>query len=77
VDVSIDGGRTWRAARLVGTALPGAWRTWEADVMVQPGPALILARATDITGAAQPMNAAASPGGYGNNSIHQVPIHVA
>jgi len=25
----------------------------------------------------QPMQAAANPGGYGNNSIHQVPIHVA
>jgi sulfite oxidase len=77
VDVSVDGGRTWRAARLLGTTLPGAWRTWEADVMVQPGQAMILSRATDTTGAAQPMQATVSPGGYGNNSIHQVPIHVA
>jgi DMSO/TMAO reductase YedYZ molybdopterin-dependent catalytic subunit len=77
VDVSADGGRTWRAARLVGTALPGAWRTWEADVMVRRGPALILARATDGTGAVQPMVATPNPGGFGNNSIHQVPIDVA
>jgi sulfite oxidase len=77
VDVSVDGGRTWRAARLVGSALPGAWRTWEADAIVQPGPALILARATDDTGAVQPMQVVSNPSGYGNNSIHQVPIHVA
>ena len=77
VDVSVDGGRTWRAARLVGTAQPGAWRTWEADVVVHSGPSVIMARATDGTGAVQPMQAAANPGGYGNNSIHQVPIHVA
>jgi sulfite oxidase len=77
VDVSVDGGRTWSPARLVGSALPGAWRTWEAEVTVQPGTALILARATDSTGAAQPMHAAPNPGGYGNNSIHAVPIHVA
>ena len=77
VDVSSDGGRTWRAARLVGAARPGAWRTWEADVSVRPGPALIMARATDATGAAQPMQATPNPGGYANNSIHGVPIHVA
>ena len=77
VDVSADGGGTWRAARLVGTAMPGAWRTWEADVIVRPGPALILARATDGNGAVQPMVATPNPGGFGNNSIHQVSIHVA
>jgi DMSO/TMAO reductase YedYZ molybdopterin-dependent catalytic subunit len=77
VDVSVDGGRTWRAAQLVGMALPGAWRTWEADLTVRPGPTVILARATDDTGAVQPMQATSNPGGYGNNSIHQVPIHVA
>jgi len=77
VDVSSDGGRSWRTARLVGTARPGAWRTWEADVSVRPGPALIMARATDATGAVQPMQATPNPGGYANNSIHGVPIHVA
>ncbi len=76
VDVSRDGGRTWSTARLVGPAQSGAWRTWEAAVDVRPGPAVLLARATDATGAVQPMQAAANPGGYGNNSIHQVPIHV-
>jgi DMSO/TMAO reductase YedYZ molybdopterin-dependent catalytic subunit len=77
VDVSVDGGRTWRPARLVGIERPGAWRTWEADVSVRPGPVLLMARATDATGAAQPIQATANPGGYANNSIHGVPIHVA
>ena len=77
VDVSVDGGGTWGAARLIDTPQRGAWRTWEADVTVRSGAALILARATDDSGAAQPMQAAPNPGGYGNNSIHQVPIHVA
>jgi hypothetical protein len=35
-----------------------------------------MARATDGTGAVQPMQAVSNPGGYANNSIHQVPIHV-
>jgi DMSO/TMAO reductase YedYZ molybdopterin-dependent catalytic subunit len=77
VDVSADGGRTWRAARLLGTERPGAWRSWEADIDAQRGPALLMARATDGAGAVQPMQAAPNPGGYANNSIHQVPIHVA
>lgn len=76
VDVSGDGGRTWQAARLVGAEQPGAWRTWEAAVDVRSGPALLMARATDRSGAVQPTQGAPNPGGYGNNSIHQVPIHV-
>ena len=77
VEVSVDGGSNWRAARLLSVAQPGAWRSWEAEFDVRPGAALLMARATDATGAVQPMQAAANPGGYGNNSIHQVPIHVA
>jgi DMSO/TMAO reductase YedYZ molybdopterin-dependent catalytic subunit len=77
VNVSADGGRTWRSARLLGAEQPGAWRGWEAEVDTRPGPALLMARATDGAGRVQPTQATANPGGYGNNSIHQVPIHVA
>jgi sulfite oxidase len=73
VDVSSDGGRSWRPARLVGTEQPGAWRTWEADITVaSTGPQSLMARATDRLGAVQPIAPAANPGGYGNNSIHEV-----
>ena len=77
VDVSSDAGHSWRAARLLGAAQPGAWRTWEADVDLRPGVALLMARATDSSGAIQPMQAATNPGGFANNSIHGVTIHVA
>jgi DMSO/TMAO reductase YedYZ molybdopterin-dependent catalytic subunit len=77
VDVSTDGGMTWSAATLVGADAPGAWRGWEATVTVQRGDALLMARATDRSGTVQPMHAIPNPGGFGNNSIHQVPIHVA
>ena len=73
VDVSSDGGRTWHAAHLVGTEVPGAWRSWEAVVpIVTSGPQTLMSRATDRQGAVQPVNAIANPGGYGNNSIHEV-----
>jgi hypothetical protein len=32
----------------------------------------VLARATDTQGNVQPMQATANPGGYANNSIHEV-----
>lgn len=76
VDVSSDGGQSWRPARLLGTPYPGAWRSWSADVDLRPGATLLMARATDSSGAVQPLHATANPGGFGNNSIHQVPIHV-
>jgi sulfite oxidase len=73
VDLSIDGGRSWRPARLTGRDDATAWRTWEADLPIaRPGRYTVRARATDRTGAAQPDVAATNPGGYGNNSIHAV-----
>ncbi len=75
VDVSADGGHSWRPARLVGPEQRGAWRSWEADVVAAPGDVTLMARATDSSGAIQPAFAIANPGGYGNNSIHQVRVH--
>jgi DMSO/TMAO reductase YedYZ molybdopterin-dependent catalytic subunit len=73
VDVSTDAGRSWRPARLVGPEQPDAWRGWEADIDVAaPGPQMVVARATDRTGAVQPLEASPNPGGYANNSVHEV-----
>jgi DMSO/TMAO reductase YedYZ molybdopterin-dependent catalytic subunit len=75
VEVSADGGHGWLAARLVGREHPAAWRSWEADVELrQVGPQRVMARATDRSGATQPVTAVANPGGYGNNSIHEVRV---
>lgn len=77
VDVSIDSGRTWSPARLVGVDQPGAWRSWQVDVaLTQPGPQSVMARATSGRGAVQPLKAQPNPGGYGNNSIQEVRFHV-
>ena len=37
----------------------------------------VQARATDTSGATQPLQAAPNPAGYGNNSIHEVRFHAA
>jgi DMSO/TMAO reductase YedYZ molybdopterin-dependent catalytic subunit len=77
VEVSSDGGASWREAQLTGEARPGAWRGFETQMDVaRPGEMTLLARATDGDGAVQPMAARANAGGYGNNSIQRVSLHV-
>jgi sulfane dehydrogenase subunit SoxC len=75
VDVEIDGVR--RRARLVGPALPHAWRRFELDWTPQtPGLYLIACRATDIGGRPQPDEAERNPLGYGYNAVQRIAINV-
>jgi sulfite oxidase len=77
VEVSMDGGDTWRPARLTGRDTATAWRTWEADIPIERIERYTLrARATDRSGAVQPDVATTNPAGYGNNSIHEVRFDV-
>ncbi|MGW5564561.1 sulfite oxidase [Streptomyces tendae] len=55
VDVSTDGGSTWRAARLHDAPRRDGWVRWSAPWRPpSPGPCTLLARATDTTGRTQP-----------------------
>jgi DMSO/TMAO reductase YedYZ molybdopterin-dependent catalytic subunit len=65
VEVSTDGGRRWRRARLRPPNLPGAWVRWEIDwTPPAPGAYELLARATDVTGVTQPDTVPFNDGGY-------------
>ena len=76
VEISSDGGRTWQQTRFTSEPRPGTWRLWEADVAIRSaGEQRVRARATDTAGHTQPEHASPNPGGYGNNSIHEVPFH--
>ncbi len=70
VDVSTDGGRTWRQADLADQQSPWSWRLWEAEVDVAGATTEIVARAWDSAAAAQPESAAHlwNPKGYVNNA---------
>ena len=73
VEISSDGGRSWQQARFTSEPRPGAWRLWEADAAIRSaGEQRVLVRATDTAGHTQPEHASPNPGGYGNNSIHEV-----
>lgn len=77
VEVSINGGTSWRPAGFMGDNDPLAWRGWATDIEVTPPAKLmIMARATDNDGEMQPVAARANGGGYGNNSIHKVSARV-
>jgi sulfite oxidase len=76
VEISNDEGRTWQPARVTSEPRPGAWRLWEADLTIRSaGEQRLRVRATDTAGQTQPERAAPNPGGYGNNSIHEVRFH--
>lgn len=79
VDVSCDGGASWRQAELLSDLGPWAWRRWRLVVDVAPGRLQLVARAWDSAAATQPEHAATiwNPGGYANNSWARVEVSVA
>jgi len=54
VDVSVDGGRNWRTARLEGPILPKALTRFNIDWVWDGKPAILQSRAIDSTGYVQP-----------------------
>ncbi|HEX2725350.1 MAG TPA: sulfite oxidase [Beijerinckiaceae bacterium] len=78
VEVSADGGQTWRAAALETAPDTFAWRRFNFRwTPTTPGPAQLIARATDEAGRAQPLEAPWNPKGYCNNQCHRVSVTVA
>ena len=77
VEVSADGGSTWEDAKL--DALPGSpygWRGWSFEWDATPGDHELCCRATDGTGATQPLEPAWNLGGFANNAVQRVPVTV-
>ncbi|MEV2250848.1 sulfite oxidase [Streptomyces sp. NPDC050147] len=65
VDISTDEGRTWRAVHLKDTPHRSGWTRWTTPWHPKtPGPATLLARATDTTGHTQPETTAHNTQGY-------------
>ncbi|GAA3929031.1 sulfite oxidase [Actinomadura viridis] len=76
VEVSTDGGATWRTARLRGPER--GWRRWETTWRPdRPGPTALLARATDASGATQPDRAVFNTYGYLFGAVVRHPVLVA
>ena len=77
VEVSTDGGNTWREARQSDPPEPNHWLQWELDwTTPRAGHYILMARAADSKGNAQPASMPWNFRGYGNNSIHTIAIEV-
>jgi DMSO/TMAO reductase YedYZ molybdopterin-dependent catalytic subunit len=79
VDVSIDGGKTWKQAKFFGPDLGKyAWRTFVLAADLKPGSYVIASRATDTKGKTQPESFVENERGYGHNgwAAHAVKVTV-
>ncbi|MFI2433485.1 sulfite oxidase [Streptomyces sp. NPDC018693] len=75
VEVSTDGGATWRAAGLApDDGHRWAWRHWRLSWTATPGEHVLSARATDADGHTQPPHPPWNRGGFANNAIQRVDV---
>lgn len=77
VDISLDNGQTWQAAKLGKDQAKYTWRQFEFEWKAnEVGSFLVLARATDDKGRMQPVVATWNPSGYLYNVIDRVRVNV-
>ena len=74
VEVGIDG--SWLPAQLDKPAGGYAWRKWTLPWVAEPGEHVLACRATDITGATQPLEQNWNYQGMGNNVVQRVNVTV-
>lgn len=74
VDVGIDG--KWAPAHLEHPAAPFAWCAWSLPWVADPGEHELACRATDATGATQPLEQAWNYQGMGNNVVQRIKVTV-
>jgi len=68
VEISIDGGATWKEGTIVGPNLGKfAWRTFVLSADLPPGNHLLVSRATDEGGNRQPEHMLPNKSGYAHN----------
>lgn len=75
--VEVCVGTQWHDATLTGRPDRYAWTGWQFDWDATPGVHDLACRATDAEGNVQPLEAPFDMGGFANNSVHRVRVHVA
>ena len=77
VEVSADGGMTWRPARLQAPVSDFAWRGWSSEWdATLPGDHELCVRATDAAGNVQPADQNWNFEGVQNNAVQRVRVRV-
>jgi sulfite oxidase len=77
VEVSLDGGQTWRRAELE-RAGRYAWQHWQLPLALPPGKHTLISRAVDALGNTQPLDGVVgwNPDGYVWNGADRVTVQV-
>ena len=74
LEFCVDG--SWQDANLEASAGPHAWRRWTARWQATQGTHELRCRATDATGAVQPLEPPWDVTGFGNNAAQKVEVTV-
>ena len=79
VEVSLDQGKTWRAAGLQKPSSPYAWQHWKTEAELAGGSHQIWARAFDAMGRSQPLDGSIhwNPSGYEWYGVDKIVINAA
>ena len=78
VEVSVDGGSTWRAATLGADLGRYSFREWRLPVtFANKGSTLLMVRAANRSGEQQPMSADWNPGGYRRHAVESYAVTIA
>jgi hypothetical protein len=73
-ELSTDGGKTWRQAKLGKDLGRYSFREWQLAVTLLAGRHELMVRATNNAGAAQPGGATWNPAGYMRNVIETTTV---
>jgi hypothetical protein len=77
VDVSTDGGQTWKRAKLTGQQTKYGWRIWRHDWKAAEGKYTLISRATNVAGQTQPLDQPWNPNGYLWNTAQPVAVTIS
>ena len=77
VAVSLDGGKSWRPAKLGQDLGKYSFRPWTYAFTPKPGAASVMIRATNKLGASQPMQPLWNPAGYHHNAVQKLALTAA
>ena len=74
--VELGTGEAWREAELERAPSPFAWQRWRCKWQASPGEHELACRATDASGAVQPLEPDWNTAGMGNNAVQRVAVTV-
>lgn len=77
VDISLDGGTSWRPTTLGADEGKYSFRRWQTEVTLPAGPASVMVRSTNSDGLAQPKTMNWNPSGFMHNGIETINVTAA